>query len=68
MKRQRIPWPQYFDGKGWRNALARRYLIDSLPAAFLIDREGKILAKDIRVDALEEALKKALDKKGSGKN
>lgn len=68
VKRQRIPWPQYFDGKGWRNALARRYLIDSLPAAFLIDREGKILAKDIRVDALEEALKKALDKKGSGKN
>ncbi|MDF1660205.1 MAG: TlpA disulfide reductase family protein, partial [Planctomycetota bacterium] len=63
VKRQEISWPQYFDGKGWRNALARRYLIDSLPAAFLIDQNGNILAKDIRVDALEAAIKKALAKK-----
>lgn len=67
VKRQEITWPQYFDGKGWRNALARRYLIDSLPAAFLIDQDGKILAKDIRVDDLEDAVKKALAKKTAPK-
>jgi thiol-disulfide isomerase/thioredoxin len=60
IKRAKMPWRHYYDGKGWRNKLARKYLVDALPATFLLDGEGKILAKDIRVDTLEAALKKAL--------
>jgi len=60
LKTKEIPWPQYFDGKGWQNKLAAKYGIDSVPATFLLDRQGKIIGQDLRGEALEEALTKAL--------
>lgn len=60
LKAKEIPWAQYFDGKGWQNKLAVKYGIDSIPATFLLDRQGKIIAQDLRGEALEEALTKAL--------
>jgi thiol-disulfide isomerase/thioredoxin len=60
LKAKEIPWVQYFDGKGWQNKLAAKYGIDSVPATFLLDREGKIIGQDLRGEALEEALTKAL--------
>jgi peroxiredoxin len=60
LKAKEIPWPQYFDGKEWQNKLAAKYGIDSVPATFLLDRQGKIIAQDLHGEALEEALTKAL--------
>ena len=40
--------------------LAAKYGIDSVPATFLLDRQGKIIGQDLRGEALEEALTKAL--------
>jgi len=60
LKAKEIPWPQYFDGKEWQNKLAAKYGIDSVPATFLLDRQGKIIGQDLRGEALEEALTKAL--------
>jgi thiol-disulfide isomerase/thioredoxin len=60
LKVKEIPWPQYFDGKEWQNKLAAKYGIDSVPATFLLDRQGKIIAQDLQGEALEEALTKAL--------
>ena len=60
LKAKEIPWVQYFDGKGWQNKLAAKYGIDSVPATFLLDRQGKIIGQDLRGEALEEALTKAL--------
>jgi thiol-disulfide isomerase/thioredoxin len=60
LKTKDIPWPQYFDGKDWQNKLVAKYGIDSVPATFLLDRQGKIIAQDLRGEALEEALTKAL--------
>jgi len=54
-----MPWPQYFDGKGFENELAQRYGISQIPATFLVGRNGKIIAADLRGPALEAALKKA---------
>jgi thiol-disulfide isomerase/thioredoxin len=61
-KEHNMPWRQYFDGKYWQNDLAAKYGIQSIPAAFLLDGNGKIIAKgeDIRGEALEPAVKKAL--------
>ena len=56
LKAKEIPWVQYFDGKGWQNKLAAKYGIDSVPATFLLDRQGKIIGQDLRGEALEEAL------------
>jgi peroxiredoxin len=60
LKAKEISWAQYFDGKGWQNKLAAKYGIDSAPATFLLDRQGKIIGQDLGGEALEEALTKAL--------
>lgn len=63
IKKKNMPWVQYFDGKGWGSKLAGKYGITSIPATFLLDGEGKIIAKELRGEALEEAVAKALAKK-----
>ena len=60
LKTKELPWAQYFDGKGWQNKLAAKYGIQSVPATFLLDGDGKIVGQDLRGEALEEALAKAL--------
>jgi thiol-disulfide isomerase/thioredoxin len=60
LKKNDMTWPQYFDGKGWENVLADRYGIRSIPATFLLDREGRIIGRDLRGEALEKAVAKAL--------
>lgn len=57
---KKMTWPQYFDGKGWDSKLGRQYGITSIPATYLLDREGKIVARDLRGEALEAELAKLL--------
>jgi thiol-disulfide isomerase/thioredoxin len=61
-RQKNLVWPQYFDGGAWTNKLAMKYGIDNLPATFLIDRDGKILAKQLTGEALAEAVRKAVTK------
>ncbi|MGA3181193.1 MAG: TlpA disulfide reductase family protein [Terracidiphilus sp.] len=62
MKDNNMAWRQYYDGGFWTNKLAVKYGIQSIPQAFLLDRDGKILAQgeSIRGDALDPAIAKAL--------
>lgn len=53
-----MKWAQFFDGKGWQNKLAAQYGIQSIPATYLLDGEGKILARDLRGDELEKEIAK----------
>ncbi len=62
IKQKKMSWVQFFDGKGWQNKLATKYGINSIPATYLLDGEGKIIAKDLRGDALAAAVGKALAK------
>jgi thiol-disulfide isomerase/thioredoxin len=57
-----MTWPQYFDGQGWGNKLALKYGIESVPATFLLDGNGKIIGKNLRGEALEQAVSEALAK------
>ena len=59
---RKLTWPQYFDGKGWQTKLAGVYGVNSIPATYLLDGEGKIIGKNLRGEALEEAVAKALKK------
>lgn len=63
IKDKKMSWQQYFDGKGWHNELAVKFGVNSIPATYLLDGEGKIIGKDLRGPALEEALAEALPKK-----
>lgn len=55
-----IPWPQYFDGKGWNSEFIKSWGVSLLPEALLIDRKGILrkmhLEGELLVDALEELL------------
>jgi thiol-disulfide isomerase/thioredoxin len=62
-KQMNMTWPQFFDGQGWGNKLAKKYGIDSIPATFLLDGNGKIIGADLRGDDLQAAVAKALGKK-----
>ena len=54
-KQKNMAWQQFFDGKGWGNKLAVQYGINSIPATFLLDGDGKIIARDLRGEKLEDA-------------
>ncbi len=56
----KMPWPQYFDGKGWENELAQQFGIKGIPATFLVGKGGKIIASNLRGTDLETAIEKAL--------
>lgn len=60
LKKNEIPWAQAFDGKGWENALAAKFGIHSIPATFLIGKDGKVAAADLRGPALEAKLAELL--------
>jgi peroxiredoxin len=61
-KEKQMPWPQVFDGKGWQSKLAQAYNIRGIPATFLLDREGKVAAKDLRGEALTKKVAELLAK------
>jgi len=61
-KDKKMTWQQFFDGQGWNNKLSTQYGVNSIPATYLLDGEGKIIAKNLRGDALEQAVAKALAK------
>ena len=59
-KEKQMPWPQYCDGKGWESKLAVAYGVNSIPATYLLGRDGKIIGKDLRGEALDAAVRAAL--------
>ena len=62
IKDKNMTWPQYFDGLKWKNKLAGRYGVNSIPATFLIDGDGKIIGKDLRDEELAKAVAAAVAK------
>lgn len=59
----KLTWPHHVsDLLGWRSAAAAVYKVNAIPAAFLLDREGRIVAKSLRGQALEDKLAELLDK------
>ncbi|MBE7537469.1 MAG: redoxin domain-containing protein [Opitutaceae bacterium] len=57
-----MPWPQYFDGSGWKNPYTAKYGIRGIPRMFLLDREGKVVTMDARGPKLETELKRLLNR------
>lgn len=63
IEKDQLPWTHVADLKGWDNAAAQQYGIRSIPANFLIDPAGNIIARDLREDKLQETLAKIYDGK-----
>jgi peroxiredoxin len=51
-----LTWPQVSDLRGFNTEVAQRYSISSIPQNFLLDPQGRIVAKNLRGEALSEKL------------
>lgn len=57
----KLIWPNHVsDLKYWKSAGAAAYGVTAIPFTVLIDREGRIVAKKLRGEALEQKLKELL--------
>jgi thiol-disulfide isomerase/thioredoxin len=59
VKEKNVPWPQYFDGKMWENEISSRFGVDSIPAMWLVDKDGNVATLKARED-LEQNVKTLL--------
>ena len=50
-------WPQFFDGKGWKTSLAQEHGISSIPAMWLVDKEGNLVDQNARSELKEKVQK-----------
>jgi peroxiredoxin len=57
-----LAWKHVSDLIGWDNAAAKQYGVMSIPANFLLDNEGKIIASNLRGDDLLKKLEEVLGK------
>jgi peroxiredoxin len=68
VKKHKMPWPQIYDGKYLDSAIARRYGINGIPHALVVDGDtGLIMADgdDARGQKMATAIEEALAKKKS---
>ena len=54
--KDKLLWPQLSDLSGDKGEAYLKYGITSIPANFLIDPNGTVIAKDLKGDALKKAL------------
>lgn len=57
---KRFPGRSWFDG-GTRGPIAKQWNIRGWPAIFVIDADGVIRARDVRGDALDDAIATCLE-------
>lgn len=60
VQEQKLPWVSVCDFKGQASPIMGVYNIRTLPANYLIDRNGRIVGKNLYSDALEQQLNKIL--------
>lgn len=59
----KLVWKHVSDLQYWNSAGAQAYQVNSIPQTFLLDKEGKILAKGLRGVALDQFLAKLFETK-----
>lgn len=49
-----LPWIHVSSLKGWECPVAKIYNVTGIPKMYLLDKEGRIVAMDLRGEALKE--------------
>jgi len=60
VKADNLNWTQVSDLAYWNNAVAKKYKVNSIPQNYLIDPNGKIIAKNLRGEELHKILAQTL--------
>ncbi len=56
-----LTWPQVSNLKGWNEPIAVQYGVRSIPATFILDESGKIVATKLRGQQLEDKVAELLN-------
>jgi len=62
IRKDGLPWTQVSDLKAWKNEAVIRYAIHFVPQNFLLDPNGKIIAKNLRGEDLDNKLEELFGK------
>jgi peroxiredoxin len=67
IEKEEIPWAQMYDeeiqnGKGWNHPMAEHFGINVIPAAILVDKDGKVVSLRARGPELTRLLESLLGK------
>ena len=54
-----ISYPILYDGSGWTNSNARGWCVNAIPATFLVDPQGKVVARDINPSQVKDVIGEA---------
>ena len=60
--KDKLTWTQVSHLKFWEEPIAIQYKVESIPATFILDASGKIVAKDLRGDELRAKVLELLSK------
>jgi thiol-disulfide isomerase/thioredoxin len=66
LEAEKISWPNLFDTDAANSELhpvGDKYGVHAIPTTFLLDREGKVIAKDLHGQALADKIEELLDDK-----
>jgi peroxiredoxin len=61
IEKDQLNWIHVSDLEYWNSAPAKLYQVQSIPANFLLDKQGKIIAKNLRGEKLDAELSKIFD-------
>lgn len=62
IRNDRMEWIQTSDLQGWNNAVAKLYGVGSVPTIFVLDKDNRIVAQNLRGKELEDTIRKLLKK------
>ncbi|MCB0698798.1 MAG: AhpC/TSA family protein [Chitinophagales bacterium] len=60
IRKDNLTWTHVSDLEGWESSAARTYQVESIPMNFLLDPEGKIIARNLRDENLHATLAEVL--------
>ncbi len=60
--KDKLFWIQVSHLKFWDEPIAKQYNVESIPATFILDSSGKVVARDLRGDELRAKIEELLSK------
>jgi hypothetical protein len=58
--KDKLTWTQVSNLKKWKDPIAMAYEVDGIPATFILDAKGNIVAKNLRDEELKAKVKEIL--------
>ena len=61
IEKDSLNWTHVSDLNGWNNEAAKLYAVNAIPHSIIVDKNGVIIAKNLKGDALREKVSELLD-------